>query len=211
MALSVSGLEEPVPIRQPSSIGVDGETLLLNVTARAGNSDGANLPWFQYADAILLTWTIERHSIEFPVKVRWTATENEQTMELQTMNSKSLLAIQTDGDRAATLAAVIPPPPHSVSPSVTYPIRAEIIKVLAPSIIFINDMFGDRLLALLQSIVPISIIGFIVFRIRKYQMCARGLPVPSAGPSLAHFEEQPEVSDRVAARPDQVDIEKNVS
>lgn len=161
--LSISGAE-PLPVRQPFA-GVHGneeKTQIVNVTARRGFADGANLPWFPFADAILLSSIIERNPIELPVKIQWTATESEQTMEVQTLRSSSLLQIQTSSDDLSTLAAPVPESSESMSPSYTYPIRVAIISVLAPTSIFLNDLFGDKLVDIVMGLMPVFFVGSIV-------------------------------------------------
>lgn len=211
--LSISGAE-PLPVRQPFADvhGNEDKTQIVNVTARRGFADGANLPWFPFADAILLSSIIERNPIELPVKIQWTATESEQTMEVRTLRSSSLLQIQTSSDDLSTLAATVPESSESMSPSYTYPIRVAIISVLAPTSIFLNDLFGDKLVDIVMGLMPVLFIGSIVLLVFMLGASKRRT-LPSSDSSDAFQGSvavgQQESSDLSMTKETEFDIEKN--
>jgi hypothetical protein len=130
----------------------------INVTARVGDADGANLPWFPFADSILLFWWIHQENAIVPVRVIWVAFPEEdrpQRVELwSTVRGgrfqQPLLTIDKESDSASSITAMAPTP-RSSSPSLTYPLRVAIIYVLAPTAVFINDLFGDRLASIFKA------------------------------------------------------------
>ena len=75
LTLTISGAERQLPIFLPvfnHDQMAKSVTEQVNATARIGDEDGANLPWFEFADAVLLNWWIEKDILSFVVDVTWT-------------------------------------------------------------------------------------------------------------------------------------------
>lgn len=130
----------------------------INVTARVGDADGANLPWFPIADSILLFWWIHKENATIPLRVQWVVQEDGglQRLELwsavrRVLYGEPLLVIEKEPNSTSNITALAPARPHSSSPSLTYPLRIAIIYVLAPTAIFINDLFGDGLASIFKT------------------------------------------------------------
>lgn len=130
------GLDSPIPIIQPG----DEEVELFGIQARIGDDDGVNLPWFEYADSILLYWWIHNDTIELNLSAFWSKEEGAHKLDLYIGNSDILLSLKTSGSR---ILANVPEKPLSSSPSWTYPLRVAIILVLAPTGIFLNENLGS--------------------------------------------------------------------
>jgi hypothetical protein len=129
----------------------------VDVIARTGDTDGANLPWFPQADAILLFWQIHREYASVPLTIQRSAQEagDVQTFDIL-FNEKghgddALLSLKMVGNDTSTIRASVPLRPHSSSPSKTYPVRVAIILALAPLSILIVVVFGS-LAGLLSSL-----------------------------------------------------------
>lgn len=128
-------------------------TQSINVTARVGDGDGANLPWFPIADSILLFWWIHKENATIPLTVKWIAEEDSSLERLELwpandpvrFNGRPLLLVEKESNDSSKITATVPARPDSSSPSLTYPLRIAIIYVLAPTSIYINDLFGDSL------------------------------------------------------------------
>jgi len=67
------GAHMPLPIRIDYATleGYGNFTKLIEVYARVGDTDGANLPWFPFADSVLLYSSIQEDDMNFPVIVQW--------------------------------------------------------------------------------------------------------------------------------------------
>jgi hypothetical protein len=130
----------------------------INVTARVGDADGANLPWFPVADSILLFWWIHQENAAIPLRVQWIAQEDGGLQRLELWSAvrraqfgQPLLVIEKEPNNASNITAIAPARPHSSSPSLTYPLRIAIIFVLAPTAIFINNLFRDSLASIFKT------------------------------------------------------------
>lgn len=155
LTLSVSGLQKPILLIDPGLDLVKSEEQV-NVTARAGDQDGANLPWFDYADATLLYWWIHRDTIDAPLKVFRSEDNGVHRLDLQVAqysrgSCDPLLSIQVKRNDS-TIVATVPAKPVSSSPSRTYPIRVALLAVVAPVAVLLNEVvtaflnvFGDVL------------------------------------------------------------------
>ncbi|KAM0264341.1 hypothetical protein ACHAQJ_000831 [Trichoderma viride] len=138
LTLAVSGLEQPLNIFHHTLAEDNGRMEEVDVTARAGDTDGANLPWFPQADAILLFWQIHREYASVPLTIQWSAQEagNVQKFDIlfteQGHGDDALLSLRMWGNDTSTIRASVPIRPHSSSPSYTYPVRIVIILALAP-------------------------------------------------------------------------------
>jgi hypothetical protein len=108
------------------------------VCARTGDTDGANLPWFEFADAILLFWWIHKDAVSLPITAIWSSSEAEgvHKLNLQFGDWESILAIEVNGN-GTSITASVPQSPLSASPSWTYPLRVGIIHVVAPTTILL--------------------------------------------------------------------------
>ena len=157
-ALLISGAAKPVPIIsqrmssnvQGVNVSLDEKERYFNATARIGDVDGANLPWFEFADAILLFWWIQKEDVDIPLVAHWNV---ELESGMNTLNLKiagnygeeNIISIQMHGTDSATLTTLLPAKPISSSPSLTYPIRATIIRFIAPTAVFANNYFGKAI------------------------------------------------------------------
>ncbi|RFU27677.1 hypothetical protein B7463_g8679, partial [Scytalidium lignicola] len=56
--LVISGLDEELPLYNPDLKAEDDaeSSRKVQIAARLGDTDGANLPWFHFADSVLLFW-----------------------------------------------------------------------------------------------------------------------------------------------------------
>jgi hypothetical protein len=142
---------------EATSESVDA-TQIINVTARVGDADGANLPWFPIADSILLFWWIHRENATIPLKLKWVTQEESGLQRLELWSAvrrvqfgEPLLAIEKEPNNTSNITALAPAKPRSSSPSLTYPLRIAIIYVLAPTAIFINNLFGDGLASVFKT------------------------------------------------------------
>lgn len=153
LTLTVSGTEVPLLNNNAQDAGSQPPAAKQHIitTARIGDDDGANPPWFPMADSILLFWWIHKEHATIPLEARWIHEEDGlERLELWSTASRPrfdepLLVIRTAPDDISKTSASAPGRPKSSSPSITYPLRVAIISVLAPSSIFVNDLFGDHL------------------------------------------------------------------
>ena len=165
LTLTIGGAEYAVPIFQVDQ-KIEPVTEQLNATARLGDSDGANLPWFEFADAVLLYWWIQRDNLEYPVDITWSIEEGDlRRMEVQIAgrpNSRPLLTLEMHGFDASSVVVEAPERPYSFSPSKTYPLRVVIIRVIAPTSVFLYKLLGNAVGQAIQSIVTGFFVLFVV-------------------------------------------------
>lgn len=146
--LAVSGLEKPIDIFRHASAEDNGHTEEVSATARAGDTDGANLPYFPEADALLLFWQIHQEYATIPLRLVWSTQEAEDVQKFDILlndqghGEDALLSLTMKGEHISTLRASFSPEPRSSSPSNTYPLRAAIIRALAPFSIILATVFG---------------------------------------------------------------------
>jgi hypothetical protein len=152
LTLSISGTDKSIPIIYRDSAEEESADVSLDVTvqARVGDSDGANLPWFEYADSILLFWWIDKEIIDLPLSISWSVEEeNMYSMDLKYAGrhviDDPLLSIRMRGNDTSSFEVTVPARPLSSSPSWTYPIRVVILNIIAPIAIFVNDYLGDSI------------------------------------------------------------------
>lgn len=119
------------------------------MTARVGDTDGANLPWFPQADALLLFWQIHREYARVPLTIQWSAQEAGAVQKLDISfkerrhGDDALLSLKMWKNDTSSIRASVPLQPHSSSPSYTYPIRVAIIQALAPFSLLIVGVFDS--------------------------------------------------------------------
>lgn len=146
--LAVSGLEKPIEIFRHASAEGNGHTEEVSATARAGDTDGANLPYFPEADALLLFWQIHQEYATVPLRLVWSTQEAEDVAKFDILlndqghGDNALLSLTMKGNHTSTIRASFSPEPRSSSPSNTYPLRAAIIRALAPFSILLAAVFG---------------------------------------------------------------------
>ena len=171
LTLSVSGTEVALSYNNAtdaSSASVE-VTQSINVTARVGDDDGANPPWFPFADSILLFWWIHKEDAAIPLMVKWISVDDSDLQRLELWSTvsrlrfdKPLLVIQKERNDTSEISAIAPASPDSSSPSLTYPLRIAIIYVLAPSSMFINDLFGGSIAFIFRSTVMVLSYVFVI-------------------------------------------------
>ncbi|RFU76611.1 hypothetical protein TARUN_5637 [Trichoderma arundinaceum] len=145
LTLAVSGLEHPLNIFRHTLGEDNGRKDEVDVIARAGDTDGANLPWFPQADAILLFWQIHREYGSVPLTFQWSTQEAEDLQKFDILfghGDNALLSLKMWGNDTSTIRASVPVRPHSSSPSYTYPVRIAIILALAPLSIAFASLAG---------------------------------------------------------------------
>ncbi|KAL6791849.1 hypothetical protein J3E68DRAFT_54686 [Trichoderma sp. SZMC 28012] len=181
--LAVSGLEKPIDIFRHASAEDSGHTEEVSATARAGDTDGANLPYFPEADALLLFWQIHQEYATVPLRLVWSAQETEDVQKFDILlndgghGEDALLSLSMKGDHISTLRASFSPEPRSSSPSSTYPLRAAIIRALAPFSIILATVFGPlpAIFGFLVSWIFKGIcLGLVVSGIAAVYMCYSG-------------------------------------
>ncbi|KAE9372817.1 hypothetical protein N431DRAFT_505124 [Stipitochalara longipes BDJ] len=166
LTLTIGGAEHALPIFQVDQ-KTEKVTEQINSTARLGDRDGANLPWFEFADAVLLYWWIQKDNLEFPVGITWSV-EGEgdlRRMEVQVAgrpNSRQLLTLEMHGFDASSIVVEAPERPYSFSPSKTYPFRVAIIRVIAPTSVFLYNLLGNAVGQAIQSIISTLFVLFII-------------------------------------------------
>jgi hypothetical protein len=146
LTLTISGAERQLPIFLPvfnHDQTAKSVTEQVNATARIGDEDGVNLPWFEFADAVLLNWWIENEILPFIVDVTWTmaGTDSWRRMEVQVAghpHRRPLLTLEMQGSDVSSLVLETPERPYSFSPSKTYPARVALILVIARTALFVN-------------------------------------------------------------------------
>jgi hypothetical protein len=169
LTLSISGADKPIPIISHDGTEEESTDISLDITAlaRVGDSDGANLPWFEYADSILLFWWIHKESVDLPLSVSWSVEEeNMYSMDLKYAGrhviDDPLLSIRMRGNDTPSFEVTVPARPLSSSPSWTYPVRIAIIHIIAPIAVFVNDYLGDAIGSLFSTIFTAANVLFIV-------------------------------------------------
>lgn len=179
--LTISGSDVPIPVYNygltpNNETGIDGNhDFNVKAVARTGDEDGANLPWFTFADSILLFWWIHRESMDMNVTARWELVDvpGLQSQRIEILLSKPhshygrepLLSIDTTIERHGKEGAIVDVVGAALgggsdSPTWTYPLRVAIILVLAPTSIFVNDWFGPIISAGLAALGTVFIIAF---------------------------------------------------
>lgn len=141
--LVISGSEEPLKIYHPTLSTDENaeESQQILAVARTGDDDGVNLPWFDFADSILLYWWIHQDDVEAELVARWKwASIPDKIQKLDVVPAGQernplvdpLLSIQVQqkGTIAELVEAVVPDIPISSSPTVTYPFRVAIVCLL---------------------------------------------------------------------------------
>ncbi|PMD32405.1 hypothetical protein L207DRAFT_440479 [Hyaloscypha variabilis F] len=166
LTLTISGSEHGLPIFQVDQ-NTKSITEQINATARTGDRDGANLPWFEFADAVLLYWWIQKEHLEIPMDITWSVeAEGElRRMEVQIagrLNSRPLLTLEMQGFDAETIVVEVPERPYSFSPSKTYPVRLAIIRVIAPTSVFLYKLLGNAVGQAIQSIISALFVLFVI-------------------------------------------------
>jgi hypothetical protein len=170
LTLSISGADKPLPIIYHDGTeeeSAEDASLGVSVHAQIGDDGGANLPWFEYADSILLFWWIHKEEISLPLSVSWSVEdENMYNMELKYVGRHvigyPLLSIQMRRNDTSSFIATVPARPLSSSPSWTYPIRIAIIHIIAPIAVFVNDHLGNAIGFLFSTIFIALKVLFIV-------------------------------------------------
>jgi hypothetical protein len=169
LTLSISGADKPIPIiyndraeEESADVSLD-----ISVQARIGDFDGANLPWFEYADSILLFWWIHKENADLPLSISWSVEEeNMYSMDLKYAGrhviNDPLLSIRVRGNDTSSFEVTVPARPLSSSPSRTYPIRIAIIHIIGPIAVFVNDYLGDAIGFLFSTIFTAVEVLFIV-------------------------------------------------
>jgi hypothetical protein len=132
-----------------------------------GDRDGANLPWFEFTDAVLPYWWIQKDNLEFPLDISWSveAKGDLRRMEVQVaerLNSRPLLTLEIHGFDASSVVAEAPERPSSFSPSRTYPVRVAIIRVIALTSVFLYKLLGNAVGQAIPSIVTALFILFVI-------------------------------------------------
>ncbi|KAG0649764.1 hypothetical protein D0Z07_3880 [Hyphodiscus hymeniophilus] len=137
----------------------------INVSARIGDTDGANLPWFPFADAVLLFWWIDKERVSVELSLQWRAWPTGiRRLEIHTAAQPwddPLLAVEIWRGVPSTIKATVPEMPLSSSPTSTYPLRVAIIHVIAPTAIFVNYVLGTALGGVVESVVTALFVVFI--------------------------------------------------
>lgn len=171
LTLAISGLEQPLHIFRHALAENDGRGEEVNATVRAGDTDGANLPWFPPADALLLFWEIHHEYASVPLTIRRPAQRAGMVGQLDIFLNKpghgndALLSLKMVGNDTSSIKVSVPLAPHSSSPSYTYPIRIKIIQVLAPFSLLIAAVFesvGDIVGGLVTWIFAAICFGLVV-------------------------------------------------
>ncbi|RDL36835.1 uncharacterized protein BP5553_06187 [Venustampulla echinocandica] len=168
LTLSISGSDKSLPILnetpgQDSTLDITED---IHVVARIGDDGGANLPWFKFADAILLTWWLEKEDLNITLTAYWRREGEDgslRRMELRVPRMpEPLLSFKIQGNDRGTITAITPAKPASSSPSMTYPIRVAIINAIAPTAVFVNDVFGSAIGMASKSVFNALAVIFIV-------------------------------------------------
>jgi len=168
LTLTTDGSDHPLPIFKQDQT-VDSVTEQINATARIGDRDGANLPWFEFADAVLLYWWIQPDDLQVLVDIIWTVKGNGEDplrrMEVQVAGHPSrrvLLTLEMQGSDTSSIVVGSPGRPYSFSPSKTYPIRVALIHVIAPTAVFVNDLLGNFVGQVIESVVTAIFVLFVI-------------------------------------------------
>ena len=123
----------------------------VDAVVRVGDQDGANLPWFPLADAILLYWWIQKERATVPLVAEWSkGSDDLQKLTVWAVKERGkryntgvdVLSLEIRGQDISTITARAPPRPDSSSPSRTDPARVAIITIIAPTAVFVNDVLS---------------------------------------------------------------------
>jgi hypothetical protein len=156
---------------------IRGITEQVDVLMRTGDLDGANLPWFEFADSVLLYWWINKgeNDLLFPVDVHWTGSDGVRKMEILVAGQPGqapILTLEMQGKDASTLIVKAPERPLSSSPSRTYSVRVAIIHIIAPTAVFVNGLLGNAFGGIIESMVTalfvvlvIGLYGFVILAV----------------------------------------------
>jgi hypothetical protein len=168
LTLTIDGTDHPLPIYKQDQ-RVDSVTEQINATARIGDRDGANLAWFEFADAVLLYWWIQPDDLQFLVDITWTVEGDGEDllrrMEVQVAGHpgrRALLTLEMQGSDTSSITVEAPERPYSFSPSKTYPIRVALIQVIAPTAVFVNDLLGNFVGQVIESVVTTIFVLFVI-------------------------------------------------
>lgn len=148
-----------MPLFYPTlSPEIDEASQTLQAISRTGDTDGANLPWFTFADSVLLFNYIHLESIYMNLTAKWSIVYvpgkpeiiDRQKMEILLTGATSpwakdpLLRIEMDskGGKDGIEIVSVEFGKDSDSPTWTYPLRVAIIRILAPTSIFFNNLLG---------------------------------------------------------------------
>ena len=154
--------------------------------SRVGDIDGANLPWFSFADSVLLFWWIHKENADLDVSLQWKAGPNDiRRLEIHPAAKPwddPLLSIEIVGANPGTIVVDVLKAPLSSSPSLTYPIRVAIIHVIAPTAVFVNDLLGNTVgvvieyvLTTLELIILFGLYPFLVLAVVfSFWRCLKG-------------------------------------
>jgi hypothetical protein len=168
--LEIAGHSERIPFLHPGlddCNNVSSITEFFQVSARTGEIGGASLPWFTFADSVLLSWWIDKKNTDIGLAARWGLTsmadsdydpaptsptsECRRRLEIHprkyaaglfTPEGLLTLDIEEIGDADQLRIINIGFEEGSESPTWTYPLRVAIICVLAPVTVFVNDWIG---------------------------------------------------------------------
>ena len=77
-------------------------------------------------------------------------------------NSRPLLTLEIHGFDASSVAVEAPERPYSFSPSKTYPIRAAIIRLIAPTSVFLYNVLGNAVGQAIESIITSLFVLFVI-------------------------------------------------
>jgi hypothetical protein len=139
----------------------------INVLARTGDTDGANLPWFPFSDSVLLFWWIHKETISLPLSLQWRAwPKGLRRLEIHSAAQPwddPLLSIEIQNWDPSIMAASVPEMPLSSSPSSTYPLRVAIVHLIAPTAVFVNDLIGNAIGVFMESVFTAVYFGFPFF------------------------------------------------
>lgn len=139
----------------------------IDILVRIGDTDGANLPWFPFADSVLLFWWIHKEELSLPVSVQWRR-EAGGLIKLEVHIAAHpwddpLLTVEVRGKDTSTITVAVPERPLSSSPSMTYPIRVAIIHVIAPTAVIVNELLGNVLGAVIELVATALYIMLLLF------------------------------------------------
>jgi hypothetical protein len=178
LSLSISSFQKPIQIFNHDLIANSTEHEEIIIKVKTGDTDGANLPWFDPVDPVLLYWWIHHENIKIPLLIsRSVDSELEiSTFEIrltdQGKEAEPLLSIQLHENHI--ISATVPRTPHSSSPSSTYPIRVLILHIIVPTaLLFIATSY--LIVLALRNLLTVTFYGFFVFGVLvAFWKCIRG-------------------------------------
>ena len=172
LTISVGGQAIPI-LNEKWASGWDGDITgplaeHITVLARTGDTDGANLPWFPFADSVLLFWWIHKEAISLTLALQWKAwPKGLRRLEIHSAGQPAwddpLLSIEIQNSDPSTMAVSVPEMPLSSSPSSTYPLRVALIHVIAPTAVLVNDLIGNAIGVFMESMLNAILFGFAFF------------------------------------------------